>query len=52
MHDLYKNRSDSFPVCRYFEGQFTTISEVDDENASEPSHMRVTDAAEQVHSIT
>lgn len=35
-------------LTRYFEGQFTTISEVDDEIASEPSHKRVTDAAEQV----
>ncbi|KAK1371641.1 hypothetical protein POM88_037733 [Heracleum sosnowskyi] len=35
-------------LTRYFEGQFTTISEVDDEIASEPSDMRVTDAAEQV----
>lgn len=47
--DVYKYSIEKFSVHRYFEGQFTTISEADDELASEPSHMRVTDAAEQVH---
>lgn len=41
-----------FIFCRYFEGQLTPISEVDVENASESSRIRVTDAAEKVNSFT
>lgn len=52
LDDVHKDSNDNFPACRYFEGQFTTISEVDDDLASEPSDMKVTDAAEQVWSIT
>lgn len=37
-------------ICRYFEGQLTPISEVDDvENATEALPVRVTEAAEKVH---
>lgn len=40
----------ALPICRYFEGQLTPISEVDDvENVAEASHVRVTEAAEKVH---
>ncbi|KAK1362819.1 RNA cytidine acetyltransferase [Heracleum sosnowskyi] len=35
-------------LIRYFEGQFTTISEVNDEIASAPLHMGVIDTAEKV----
>lgn len=36
-------------VCRYYEGQFTSISEMDVEDELETPEVRLTEAAEKVH---
>lgn len=50
-HDMTVLRGNyNLTVYRYYEGQLTPISEVDFENNEDSPQIRVTEAAEQVHS--